>query len=213
MRLVLLGPPGAGKGTQAERLADHYGIVHISTGDLFRANLREKTALGREAQRYMETGNLVPDSVTEAMVDERLDQPDAAKGFVLDGFPRNLGQAAALERMLKDHAVKLDWALALVVGRDLLVARLTGRRICAKCQATYHVEFNPPVVPGICDRCGGSLVQRSDDSVDTVTRRLEVYDQETAPLLDFYRDRGVLSEIAGVGTVEAVTAKVIEVIG
>jgi adenylate kinase len=213
MNLVLLGPPGAGKGTQAARLAAYFGLLHVATGDLFRQNLREGTPLGLEARRYMDQGLLVPDSVTVAMVEARIDQPDAQAGFVLDGFPRNLAQAEALDRILADRRRRLDHVLALVVDREAIVRRLTGRWVCPACQATYHVEFNPPRVAGVCDRCGTPLVQRADDSLETVTKRLAVYDEETAPLVSFYREREILTEVDGMGSVEDVTARLVGVLG
>lgn len=213
MNLVLLGPPGAGKGTQAARLAAHFGLAHVATGDLFRQNLREGTPLGLEARRYMEQGLLVPDSVTVAMVEARIAQPDAESGFVLDGFPRNLAQAEALDRILDGRHRRLDRVLALVVDREAIIRRLTGRWVCPSCQATYHVEFNPPRTAGVCDRCGTALVQRADDSLETVTKRLAVYDEETAPLVSFYREREILTEVDGMGTVEDVTARLVGVLG
>jgi adenylate kinase len=213
VRLVLLGPPGAGKGTQADRLAVHFSVPHIATGDLFRANLAQNTPLGQEAKRYMEAGVLVPDSVTEAMVDQRLDEPDAAAGFVLDGFPRNVAQAAALERMLARRGLAVSQAVAIDVPEAVLLERLTGRRVCPQCQATYHVTFNPPRTPGICDRCGAALVQRRDDSEETVRTRLRVYHEETAPVAAFYEHRRLLASVSGLGSVEDVTARILEVFG
>jgi adenylate kinase len=212
-RVILLGPPGAGKGTQAERLAAALSVPHVSTGDLFRYNIREGTALGREAQQYMDQGQLVPDAVTEAMVEDRLSRPDAARGAVMDGFPRNIAQAEAFRAILARQGTGVDRAVALTVPRDLLISRLTGRRLCPQCQATYHLEFNPPNTPGICDRCGASLVQRRDDARETVQRRLEVYDRETAPLIGFYREAGLLTEVDGTGTPDAVTARIREALG
>lgn len=209
MRVVLLGPPGAGKGTQAARLAEALGVPHVSTGDLFRKNLREGTPLGLEAKRYMEAGQLVPDAVTEQMVAARLGAPDAAAGAVLDGFPRNLAQAAALDRLLAAKGWRLDRAVLLAVPRDLVIERLTGRRVCPVCQATYHIVFHPPRVAGRCDRDGAELVQRPDDRRETVEERLLVYDRETAPLEAWYRERGLLLTVDGSGEPDAVTARLV----
>ncbi len=197
MRVVLLGPPGSGKGTQAEVLAKTYGIVHISTGDLFRDHLSRGTQLGQLAQQYMSAGTLVPDDVTEAMVAGRIAQADAQSGFVMDGFPRNLRQAQDFDQMLAQRGLGLEAAVLLTVPRDRLIQRLTGRRVCPQCQATYHVVFHPPQVPGVCDVCGAELVQRPDDREATVRQRLAVYDQETAVLIPYYRERGQLVEIDG----------------
>jgi adenylate kinase len=211
--LVLLGPPGVGKGTQAERLAAHYGVPHVSTGNLFREHLAQGTPLGLEARRYMEAGRLVPDAVTEGMVRARLEQPDAAAGAVFDGFPRTLPQAEALETLLRGGDRALTAVVALALARDQLVLRLTGRRTCSRCQAAYHVVFSPPRVPDVCDRCGGPLVQRPDDAEATVAERLRVYDRETAPLVTWYRDRGLLVEVAGDGAVETVTERIVAALG
>lgn len=210
MRLVFLGPPGAGKGTQAARIAEHFGIPHVSTGNLFRQNLNAGTALGLKARRYLDQGELVPDQVTEEMVAERLAEPDARSGFVLDGFPRNLAQARTLAHMLTEDRRELTQCIVLDVPDVVLVNRLTGRRVCPVCQATYQLEFSPPAVAGVCDRCGNALIQRSDDSVETVTRRLAVYQEETAPLVQFYQDAGLLSHVRGTGTVDEVTARILE---
>src|SRR5579875_1853645 len=199
MRLVLLGPPGAGKGTQADILAAHYGVPHVSTGDLFRDNLRQGTPLGLEAKRYMDAGVLLPDEVTRRMVGDRIDRPDAAPGFVLDGFPRNVAQGEALDHMLGERRLRLDRAVAVEVPENLLIRRLTGRSLCPACQATYHVEFHPPAKDGVCDRCGAALVQRPDDRAETVATRLQVYRSETAPLVDFYRRQGLLATVPGDG--------------
>ncbi|MGC8487164.1 MAG: adenylate kinase [Clostridia bacterium] len=212
MRLVLLGPPGAGKGTQADILAAHYGVPHVSTGDLFRYNLRQGTALGLEAKGYMDVGILVPDDVTSRMVADRIDRNDAAPGFVLDGYPRNVTQGESLQCMLAEREQSLDRAVVVDVPEELLLRRLTGRRLCPACQATYHVEFSPPVREGICDRCGAELVQRPDDREETVAIRLQVYRDETAPLVDFYRTRGLLASVSGDGSVEDVTRRIREVL-
>lgn len=196
MQVVMLGLPGAGKGTQATKIAEEYGIPHISTGDMFRAAIASDTALGREVKSYLDGGRLVPDELTIRVVADRLHQPDASKGFVLDGFPRTLPQATALEESLAELGKPLDYALYVHVPEDILMARLTGRRICKSCGATYHVVFNPPATEGVCDKCGGELYQRSDDTEAAVKTRLDQYAQ-TAPLVEFYREQGVLHQIDG----------------
>lgn len=212
MNLVLLGAPGAGKGTQAKRLASTLGLLHLSTGDLFRAHLSQGTELGKTARRYMEAGELVPDDVTLAMVFDRLGSPEAAQGFVLDGFPRNLAQAEAFEREMAARGQRLDLAVLLAVADPVLVERLTGRRTCPQCQATYHLVFSPPARDELCDRCGVPLVQRPDDRPETVMRRLEVYHAETAPLIAFYRRQGILREVNGEASPEAVTEALLRIV-
>lgn len=213
MELVLLGAPGAGKGTQAKRLADYYHVPHVSTGDIFRKNLSERTELGQTAQEYMSQGLLVPDAVTEAMVDARLQEPDAASGFILDGFPRTLSQGQALDKMLERAARTLDGVAYLRVARDRLIFRLTGRRVCPQCGATFHLEFNPPEIDGVCDRCGTPLVQRPDDSRETVLTRLSVYDEQTAPLIEYYQEAGLLIQFDGDQPVEALTQQIVDRLG
>jgi adenylate kinase len=208
MRLVFLGPPGAGKGTQARRLASELSVPQIATGDMLREAVAERTELGREARRYMDAGALVPDDVVIGLIADRLRRPDAEAGFVLDGFPRTMEQAEGLDRLLAGMGQKLDRVLVLDVGTPELLRRLTGRRLCRQCGATYHQVSAPPAVPGRCDRCGGELIQRDDDSEATVRSRLEVYARQTAPLLDYYRGRGVLVSIAGAGDVDRVHAAV-----
>jgi adenylate kinase len=212
MRLVLVGPPGAGKGTQAEFIAEHFGIPKISTGDIFRANVSGGTDLGRLAKKYMDAGDLVPDEVTNAMVRDRLAQPDAADGYLLDGFPRNVAQADVLNGMLEEIGSPLSVVLDLEVDHDEVVKRLSGRRTCKKCGHVWHLEYDPPATAGVCGRCGGELYQRDDDQPDTVRHRLEVYAAQTAPLIDFYRAVDKLVTIDALGAVEDVTERAISVL-
>jgi adenylate kinase len=212
MRIILLGPPGAGKGTQAVRIVERWGIPHVSTGDILRANVREGTALGAEAKRYMDAGDLVPDEVIIGMVGERLTEPDTAAGFLFDGFPRTVPQARALETLVNERDTPIDVVLRLVVDHDDVVSRLTGRRTCSECGRIFHVLTDPPTDAGRCDGCGGEIVQRDDDREEVVINRLEVYRTQTAPLEDFYFERGVLRDIRAVGTVEEVTARAIDVL-
>jgi adenylate kinase len=206
MRIVLLGPPGAGKGTQARRLVDRFGLALIATGEIFRWNVNEGTELGRRAKRYLDAGELVPDDVTIAIVMAAIDgTPD---GFILDGFPRNVTQAESLERELVTRG-PLSAALALILDEEEAVKRIAGRRTCANCQTPYNVFFNPPRNEGVCDVCGGPLVERSDEDEATVRRRLEVYRESTAPLLKFYSERGLLREVDAVGTEEEVTERAV----
>lgn len=211
MRLALLGVPGAGKGTQAKRLGDRFGLRHIATGDIFRDNLARGTELGLLAKGYMDAGELVPDDVVVRMVGDALDQ--APNGFVLDGFPRTVPQAEALERHLAERGTPLDAVLALDLPDEVAVKRLAGRRTCAECQRPYNVELAPTAVPGVCDRCGGRLVQREDDREETVRRRLEVYYESTDPLHQFYASRGLLRSIDADGPEDEVTARAEAVLG
>ncbi|MDC3417816.1 adenylate kinase [Aquibacillus salsiterrae] len=197
MNLILMGLPGAGKGTQAEKIVEKYQIPHISTGDMFRLAIKEGTELGKKAKGFMDQGELVPDEVTIGIVRERLSKADCAKGFLLDGFPRTIAQAEALENLLTDMNQTIDYVLHVDVPKDQLVERLTGRRICPTCGATYHVVYNPPKQEGICDRDGSALMQRDDDKPATVTKRLEVNLEQTEPMLDFYQDKGYLVTING----------------
>ncbi|TDA68616.1 MAG: adenylate kinase [Clostridia bacterium] len=196
MRLVLLGPPGAGKGTQAQVLREKLGIPHISTGDMFREAVLQGTPLGKEAQKYMESGQLVPDEVTIGIVRERLSQPDAV-GFLLDGFPRTVPQAESLDEFLAASGRPLVAVLSIQVPGQVLVGRLTGRRVCSQCGANYHILNKPPHQAGKCDLCGGDLVQRADDTEETVLKRLEVYEQQTAALVGYYQQRGLVREVNG----------------
>jgi adenylate kinase len=205
-----VGPPGAGKGTQAEFVAAHLAVPKISTGDIFRANVAAGSALGVEAKRYMDSGQLVPDGVTINMVRERLAEPDAADGFLLDGFPRTVPQAVALDKLLADLGVGLDLVLELVVDDDEVIRRLSGRRTCRGCSKIWHVDFDPPTRDGLCDRCGGELYQRDDDKPDTVSERLRVYVRDTAPLFDYYGAQGKLVGIDATGPVEDVTVRAID---
>lgn len=213
VRLVLLGPPGAGKGTQAERLARATGALHVATGDMFRQAVREATPLGRLAKSFMDRGELVPDDVTVGLVRERLSQEDAAGGFILDGFPRTRPQAEALDRLLSELGRPLTAVLELAVPDDEVVRRLSGRRVCEACGRNYHVEFDPPARPGVCDACGGRLVQRDDDREETVRRRLEVYRRDTLPLRDFYARRGLLRSVPASGRPEDVTRALLSAAG
>lgn len=210
MRLVLVGPPGAGKGTQAEFVAAHVAVPKISTGDIFRANVTMGTPLGREAKRYMIAGKLVPDEVTISMVADRLDEPDATHGFLLDGFPRTTPQAAALDQLLSARETALDVVLELIVDEDEVVRRLSGRRTCRGCGKIWHVEFDPPAMEGVCDRCGGALFQRDDDRAETIAERMRVYTRDTAPLIDYYGTQAKLVGIDATGPVEDITARAID---
>lgn len=197
MNLVLMGLPGAGKGTQADKIVAKYAIPHISTGDMFRAAMKEGTELGMQAKSFMDKGELVPDEVTIGIVRERLSKADCEKGFLLDGFPRTVPQAEALENILSELKRNIDYVINIEVDQDILMERLTGRRICKGCGATYHLVFNPPARAGKCDRCGGELYQRPDDNEETVQNRLEVNVKQTQPLLDFYQAKGYLKNING----------------
>jgi adenylate kinase len=210
MYLVLLGPPGAGKGTQAERLEKELKLPHVASGDLFRENLRNETELGLLAKKYMDKGQLVPDDVTTAMVRERLQRPNCDQGAILDGFPRTQPQAESLDKMLAEMGRKLDGVLYIAVPDEELVRRLSGRWICRQCQTPYHAIFSPPAKEGVCDDCSGVLYQRDDDKPDTVRARLKVYHHQTAPLIDYYRQSGLLVEVDGAGDIETVSTALLE---
>jgi adenylate kinase len=208
MNILFMGPPGAGKGTQAERIVERYGIPHISTGDAFRLAMKQGTPLGLKAKEYVDQGLLVPDEVTNGIVRERLSEADCASGFLLDGFPRTIAQAHALDEMLAEMGRKIDHVINLKVDRSLLLARLTGRRICKSCGSTYHVLFNPPAQEGVCSKCGGELYQRSDDTEEKVGTRLDEYTSKTAPLLAYYSDKGLLREVDGQKEIDQVTTEI-----
>lgn len=213
MNLVLMGLPGAGKGTQAERIVDDYGIPHISTGDMFRAAMKEETQLGLEAKSFIDKGELVPDEVTIGIVRERLGKNDCEQGFLLDGFPRTVAQVEALEDILKDLGRTIDYVINIKVDKDALMERLTGRRICKDCGATYHLVFNPPAKENVCDKCGGELYQRADDNAETVSTRLEVNLKQTEPLLNFYSEKGYLANIDGAKHINDVYADIKDLLG
>ena len=209
MRLILVGPPGAGKGTQAVHLAEHYKIPHISTGDIFRANIKGGTELGKLAQSYMDAGNLVPDSVTNSMVEDRLGQSDVGNGFLLDGYPRNVGQAEFLDGVLNAKGAPLDSVLELSIANDEIIKRLSGRRICRGCGASFHIHFEKPSKDGLCDKCGGELYQRQDDNEATVANRLNVYTEQTEPIIEYYKKAGLLKVISATGAVSEITTQAI----
>ncbi len=213
MRILLMGPPGAGKGTQAEKLTEILNIPHISTGDMFRKAIKEQTDLGKKAKSFMDQGELVPDEVTVGIVKDRIKEEDCENGFLLDGFPRTVVQADALGKMLEDLGIKLDSVINIEVPFEELIGRLTGRRICKSCGATYHMIFNPPKVEGVCDKCGGELYQRDDDTEETAKNRLQVYEKQTAPLLEYYNNTGLLVNVNGNQSMEEVLAEILKVLG
>jgi adenylate kinase len=209
MKLVLLGPPGAGKGTQAERIADRYKIAHLSTGDMLREAVAAGTGVGRRAKSIMDAGRLVPDDVINRLVAERIEEPDCARGFVLDGFPRTLAQAEALDALLEERGERLDAVLEFAVDDEALIERISGRFACARCGAGYHDSFKQPRVAGVCDACGSrEFVRREDDKAETVRARLEAYHAQTAPLLPYYRDRGLLVTVDGMAGIDEVSAEI-----
>jgi len=212
MHIVLIGAPGAGKGTQAAALASDLGLAHVATGDMFRDAMARRTPLGVRAKEYVGGGELVPDGITVGMVIDRLGEPDAAEGVILDGFPRNVPQAQALDRALNENGLRVDQAIYMAVDTDELLRRLSGRWLCRQCQASYHEVSNPPAVVGKCDLCGGELYQREDDTIETARRRLDVYFQQTTPVIDYYRGRGVLDQIDGQRSIPEVKAGLLEAV-
>lgn len=208
MRLILLGPPNAGKGTQAQSLTDTYQIPQISTGDIFRANIKQQTPLGKKAKNYLDQGLLVPDELVVDIVTDRLQQTDCQNGFLLDGFPRTVVQAEALELFLKEHQMSLDKVINIHVKTEILVERAVGRRVCQQCGATYHIKFKPTQQENVCDLCGGEVIQRKDDQRETAEKRIKVYEQETAPLINYYEKRDLLVTIDGEQSIDKVTADI-----
>ncbi|MEW6243231.1 MAG: adenylate kinase [Bacillota bacterium] len=213
MRLIFLGPPGAGKGTQAEILAEKTGLPRIATGDIFRRALKEGTPLGLEAKAYMDKGELVPDGIVTGIVRERILLPDCRYGFILDGFPRTLPQAESLDELLGAEGMQIDAVIYMDVADEELVARAAGRRVCRSCQMPYHIRFSPPAVEGVCDACGGTLYQRDDDREETVQNRLNVYKSQTAPLVDYYAQKGILRRIDGSQPIDRVSLHILKVVG
>lgn len=213
MKLILLGPPGAGKGTQAANIIETFSIPHISTGDIFRKNIKEGTELGKKAKEYMDRGELVPDTLVVEIVEDRLKAEDCKSGFLLDGFPRTVFQAEALDKVLENMGAGLDYVVNVVVDPELLVERAVGRRICRDCGSTYHIKYNPPKVESVCDKCSGELYQRSDDNADTVTNRIRVYMDETSPLIEYYRVKGNLINVDGQQDIDKVFDDILKAIG
>lgn len=213
MKIIMLGAPGAGKGTQAKRIAEKYGIPHISTGDIFRANIKEGTELGLKAKGYMDQGLLVPDEVTIGMLLDRIHQADCKNGYVLDGFPRTIPQAESLNKALADMGEAIDFAIDVDVPDENIVNRMGGRRACLSCGATYHVEFNPTKADGICDACGAQTVLRDDDKPETVQKRLTVYHDQTQPLIDYYKNQGILKSVDGTQPMDSVFDAIVGILG
>ena len=213
MKIIMLGAPGAGKGTQAKKIAEKYQIPHISTGDIFRANIKGGTELGMKAKTFMDQGMLVPDEITIGMLMDRIGQEDCINGYVLDGFPRTIPQAESLTKALAERGEKVDYAINVDVPDENIINRMSGRRACLGCGATYHITFNPPVKEGICDTCGQELVLRDDDKPETVKKRLDVYHQQTQPLIDYYKNAEVLAEVDGTQPTDAVFQGIVEILG
>ena len=213
MKIIMLGAPGAGKGTQAKKIAEKYQIPHISTGDIFRANIKGGTELGMKAKTFMDQGMLVPDEITIGMLMDRIGQEDCINGYVLDGFPRTIPQAESLTKALAERGEKVDYAINVDVPDENIINRMSGRRACLGCGATYHIIFNPPVKEGICDTCGQELVLRDDDKPETVKKRLDVYHQQTQPLIDYYKNAEILAEVDGTQPMDAVFQGIVEILG
>ena len=208
MFIILMGPPGAGKGTQAEKLTKEFALIHVSTGDIFRNAVKEGTEMGKKAKEYMDKGELVPDEIVLGIVKERLSKPDCKAGVLLDGFPRTIEQAEALDEVLEDLKMNIDAVINIDVSEEELIARLTGRRVCRNCGATYHIKFNPPKVRNICDHCSGELYQRSDDTIDTVKERLNIYNKQTLPMVDYYERKGMYKSADGSREIDQVFADI-----
>jgi len=213
MNIILLGPPGAGKGTQAKMLVDKYGLPQISTGDILRANLKAGTELGLEAKKYMDAGKLVPDEVVIGIINNRIQEEDCRRGYMLDGFPRTVAQAQALDKILGEQGSGIDHVISIEVPDQELMGRLTGRRTCRQCGQGFHVMFDPPKVEGVCDKCGGELYQRDDDNEQTVANRLKVYWDQTQPLIEYYKKKGLLRSIDGVGDIKEIFGRIVQVLG
>ncbi len=213
LRAILLGPPGAGKGTQAAKLVEKYNVPHISTGDIFRKNIKEGTELGKRAKEYMDKGELVPDDLVIEIATTRLLDDDCKNGFLLDGFPRTVHQAEELDKFLAAHQLKLDYAIDVAVEKQALITRLTGRRVCEKCGAGYHVVNLKPQVDGVCDQCGGKLIQRADDTIETVENRIDVYEKQTMPLIEYYEKAGNILHIDGDRALDVVFADIVRALG
>lgn len=213
MKIIMLGAPGAGKGTQAKMIADKYQVPHVSTGDIFRANIKNGTELGMEAKKYMDQGQLVPDELTVKILLDRVAQPDCEKGYVLDGFPRTIPQAEVLDKALAELNESIDYAINVDVPDENIVRRMSGRRACLSCGATYHIEHIPPKQEGVCDTCGQELVLREDDKPETVLNRLEVYHKQTQPLIDFYTEKGVLRTVDGTVDMQDVFGAIVAILG
>ena len=213
MKIIMVGAPGAGKGTQAKEIAEKYKIPHISTGDIFRKNLKEETKLGLEAKKYMDAGGLVPDEITIGMLLDRIQEPDAESGYVLDGFPRNIPQAEALDAALAKTNEKIDYVIDIEVPDEVIISRMGGRRACVKCGETYHIEFKPPMQEGICDTCKAALIIREDDKPETVKKRLDVYHELTQPLIDYYQKAGCLKPVDGTQPMKKVFTDIVSILG